>query len=343
MPIVIASNIGPGMLEGKALTDDSVVISNAALTPSMGPVGSASDAADLPDMSGGISFYSVHDGDTIGSVAKLFGVTPATVMSANNLSAKAALKKDAILVILPVSGTQYTIKKGDTIGKIAAKYKVDPSDINFSNNLAPDAALTAGDTILIPDAGYDGTADAPAPAKTAATPPKKTTSPSVPVSVDGLYTTNKNGTNSTPITVHPLKAYEKVDLGNAILRPVALAKSHRSQGAHGWNYTAVDIAAPLGTPIVAALDGTVLLARTGGWNGGYGNYVILLSIVDGVTTVETIYGHMSKVLVTAGQTVSRGQTIGLVGETGDATGDHVHFEVRGAKNPLIANANYTGE
>ena len=82
------------------------------------------------------------------------------------------------------------------------------------------------------------------------------------MTADGLDTTNKNGTNPTPITVHPADLYGKVNLGNDILRPVSITVSKRSQGIHGFN--AVDIAAPLGTPIMAAYDGTILLARTGG-------------------------------------------------------------------------------
>ena len=144
------------------------------------------------------------------------------------------------------------------------------------------------------------------------------------------------------ITVHPIKDTSKRDLGNAILRPVALASSIETQGAHGYNGDAVDLAAPAGTPIVASLDGTVLLAQTGGYNDGYGDYVIIMSEVGG-HEVETLYAHMSKVIAVAATTVTRGETIGFVGMTGDATGDHVHFEVRGAQNPLALDPNYTGE
>lgn len=82
-----------------------------------------------------------------------------------------------------------------------------------------------------------------------------------------------------------------------------------------------DIAAPYGTPIVSANDGVVIYA---GWHYSYGNYVI----VDHGGGIATLYGHCSKLLVTKGQEVSRGEKIALVGSTGYSTGNHLHYEVR---------------
>ena len=66
--------------------------------------------------------------------------------------------------------------------------------------------------------------------------------------------------------------------------------------------------------------------NNGAWNGGYGNYVV---ITHGNGT-QTLYAHMSHAIVSSGETVSAGQTIGYVGMTGLTTGPHVHFEIRGA-------------
>ena len=85
-------------------------------------------------------------------------------------------------------------------------------------------------------------------------------------------------------------------------------------------HTGVDINVGYGTPVYAADGGTVILA---GWNGGYGNCVVL-NHGNGLTT---LYGHMSSINVSVGQSVSRGQTIGLVGSTGASTGPHLHWEV----------------
>jgi len=83
----------------------------------------------------------------------------------------------------------------------------------------------------------------------------------------------------------------------------------------------MDIAAPYGSSVVSANDGVVIFA---GWHYSYGNYVI----VDHGGGISTLYGHNSKLVVSAGQTVSRGQKIAQCGSTGYSTGNHVHFEVR---------------
>jgi murein DD-endopeptidase MepM/ murein hydrolase activator NlpD len=86
-------------------------------------------------------------------------------------------------------------------------------------------------------------------------------------------------------------------------------------------HTGVDIGASEGEAIHAAGDGVVVSA---GWLGGYGN----ATIVDHGGGVATLYGHQSRMSVSGGERVSRGQTIGRVGCTGTCTGDHLHFEVR---------------
>ena len=82
----------------------------------------------------------------------------------------------------------------------------------------------------------------------------------------------------------------------------------------------IDWATPTGTAVVASSGGTVAKA---GWGSGYG-YVVYINHPDGR---QTRYGHLSKVLVSAGQTVSQGQRIALSGNTGVSTGPHVHFEI----------------
>ena len=93
-----------------------------------------------------------------------------------------------------------------------------------------------------------------------------------------------------------------------------------------------DIPAPEGTPILAAHSGTVLVS---GWNDSYGNQVLL----DNGAGLSTRYAHMTQTAVAAGEAVTAGQVIGYVGNTGDSTGFHLHFEVmqNGVRvNPLDA-------
>ena len=94
-----------------------------------------------------------------------------------------------------------------------------------------------------------------------------------------------------------------------------------SQGFH-LGHRAIDIAAPLGSPVRAADRGVVIRA---GWNNqGYGNLVIIDHQIDYVT----LYGHLSEIYVTDGQIVGAGDLIGAVGSTGNSTGPHLHFEIR---------------
>jgi murein DD-endopeptidase MepM/ murein hydrolase activator NlpD len=99
----------------------------------------------------------------------------------------------------------------------------------------------------------------------------------------------------------------------------------------GRLHEGIDIAAGMGTPIWAAADGTVIHA---GWLGGYGNLVVL----DHGDGLATAYAHASAILVGVGQHVSQGETVSLVGSTGNSSGPHLHFEVRingSAVDPLL--------
>jgi murein DD-endopeptidase MepM/ murein hydrolase activator NlpD len=104
-------------------------------------------------------------------------------------------------------------------------------------------------------------------------------------------------------------------------------------------HTGLDFAAPLDAPVHAAADGVVLLATSSldsqGHYVGYGNYV-LIAHPDGFAT---LYGHLDRVSVTAGQLVHQGDVIGLEGSTGWSTGPHVHFEIR-HKGELLDPAPY---
>lgn len=99
----------------------------------------------------------------------------------------------------------------------------------------------------------------------------------------------------------------------------------------GRMHKGIDIAAPIGTPINAAADGTVVVA---GYQSGYGNLVEIRHI-DGTTTR---YGHNSELSVSVGQTVRQGQQVARMGSTGHSTGSHLHFEIRpsggNAVNPI---------
>ena len=97
-------------------------------------------------------------------------------------------------------------------------------------------------------------------------------------------------------------------------------RNHPISGG-GRMHSGVDLAAPAGSPVVAAADGVVAYAN---WLGSYG----LLVTLRHASGFETRFAHLSRILVSPGQQVSRGQTLGLVGSTGRSTGAHLHYEVR---------------
>ena len=108
----------------------------------------------------------------------------------------------------------------------------------------------------------------------------------------------------------------------------------RITSIYGWrrgrHHDGIDIAARIGTPILAAANGTVIFS---GWRSGYGRMVVL----QHNRWLKTVYGHTSKNNVRRGQKIKRGQVIALVGSTGRSTGPHLHFEVRnsqGAQDPM---------
>lgn len=242
-----------------------------------------------------IAVYTVHEGDTLEAVAKMFDVTPNTILWANNLSSR-KLQVGTELTILPVSGIKYTVKKGDTVKSIAKKYKGDVDDILTFNGITVDS-LAIGSTILIPDGEIV--------VEKTATPKGKTKIKTAPLLASSLNLPNKD---------------------DYYIRPVVSAI--RTTGLHGHN--AVDLANRVGTSIRAAAAGTVIISRIGGWNGGYGNYVVI-SHPNGT---QTLYAHLSSSFVSVGQTVAQGEQIALMGSTGKSTGPHLHFEIRGARNPF---------
>jgi len=285
---------------GVAVTGGSALIAYA------GPEGTIADI-DRTSSAGRISTYVVREGDSLSAIADMFNVSGNTILWANGIG-KGDLKPGMTLVILPVSGVRHTVASGDTLQSLAKKYGSDASEIASYNGLSSADELVKGNTVIIP-----GGELAAAPAKKAAA--KKSTASSAKIKTGGSMGAIRSTGNTADASV-----------SGAFTNPAPGGRL--SQGIHGWN--GVDIAAPSGTPIYASAAGTVIVSRVGGWNGGYGNYVV----IDHGNGVQTLYAHMNTDEVSVGESVSRGQRIGTVGNTGQSTGYHLHFEVRGAKNPF---------
>lgn len=287
---LLAAAIGPDINSHSALLDVSTV-GESALLPDAGPVGGLADVPDNDYDSGQISVYVVREGDSLASIAKMFNVSVSTLLWANNMNKGDKLTIGQTLAVLPVSGVQHIVKKGDTIESIARKYKGDPDEIRSYNGLTAGEPLAVDSLVIVPD----GEIQSAAPVKVVRATSKLHGAGGP--SYDGYYQA-------------PLAHYRK------------------TQGLHGYN--GVDLAEYLGAPIMAAASGEVILARQGGYNGGYGNYVV----IKHSNGTQTLYGHMLSVGVSTGQQVVQGQVIGYLGNTGRSTGPHLHFEIRGARNPF---------
>jgi murein DD-endopeptidase MepM/ murein hydrolase activator NlpD len=233
--------------------------------------------------------YTVVPGDTISKIAANFGVDTDTLRWANNLSSVDAIKPGQSLKIPPVSGVVHKVARGETVYSIAKKYSASAQAIvDFPFN-----SFTDDETFSL-SVGQD-----------LVVPDGKM--PNVIPWSPSLYvaqtTPNAGSVTATGQFIWPL--------GGVITQRFA------------WYHKGLDIATAYGTPILAADSGRVIVA---GWpdNTGYGNRVV----IDHGNGFVTLYAHLSKILVGIGQTVKRGDQIGLEGSTGRSTGPHLHFEIR---------------
>ncbi len=273
---------------------DIIVRNGSAIVAESGPEGGITNFIEGHKSGGQISVYIVRKGDSLGKIAEMFGVSINTLKWANDIKRGSTIRIGQELVILPMTGIKYTIKSGGTLRDVIKKYGGDIDEAAEYNGVGPDEDLAKGTVVIIPN----GELAVPKPA----------------TKIVKVRSGRSYGASSRDVSgyfVHPLN-YAGV----------------RTQRLHGYN--AVDIGATRGTPIIAAASGKVILARPTGWNGGYGRY----TIIKHNNGTQTVYAHMSKNISWVGQSVVQGQVIGYVGNTGRSTGPHLHFEVRGARNPF---------
>lgn len=147
--------------------------------------------------------------------------------------------------------------------------------------------------------------------------------------VSELYKEKKVVTAQT--TTIPKATYTgpsvKTDLGVSLVKPVSGVISSRFGIRSRDNHKGLDIAAPKGTAIKAAANGTVIFSGYGSNTNGYSGYGNTVAVKSN-SSVTILYAHCSTLYVKSGQTVTQGQVIAAVGSTGISTGNHLHFEIR---------------
>ena len=233
----------------------------------------------------------------------------------------------------------YTVQEGDMVGRIAARYGVSQDAIISLNKLRNTRSLQIGQILKIPT--IDGilytTREGDTPASIA---------DQYRISLEKIAIVNNIPDNRLEAGLQIFLPDAKLDWltiqeinGDLFKNP--LRGGYWVSSNYGWRnnpfsgkrtfHNGIDMACPTGTPIYAAMPGTVIAA---GYNATYGNYVTL----QHHSGYQTLYAHMSKILVSNGQHVTTNSRVGLVGNTGQSTGPHLHFTVfknKSSTNPVL--------
>jgi murein DD-endopeptidase MepM/ murein hydrolase activator NlpD len=234
--------------------------------------------------------------------------------------------------------SEYTVQSGDLLSFIASDFGVSVNSIIWANELKDANSLSVDQVLKIPP--VTGVVHLVRSGDTISTIALK-----------------YNGDKDTILAFNGLPFDGKLNIGDEIVVPdgqvssstVISATSSRQrftylpnlvgyfiEPTNGYNWgrihgrNGVDIANSCGTPVYAAADGLVAIIDGDGWNGGFGKFIKLVHS----NGTETLYAHLSSILVDSGSYAAKGNQIGLMGTTGRSTGCHLHFEVHGALNPL---------
>lgn len=257
-----------------------------------------------------VRIYQVQAGDTIFGIARKFDLQPETLFWANpDIDPKNLqfLQLGMEMRIMPVDGVIHLTNGQQTLSDVAAKYELDPYDIVFSEynnlpaNIALDAKLPYNTQLVLP--GVEGD----------------------PIDVGAAVVVEGSGVSGGSVRVSGGAGscgLIQVHTGGRSVFSNPLAGGYTfMQDFYPGIHNGVDLAGSLGDGVVAADGGTVVFA---GWhNGGYGKLVVL----DHGNGFQTYYAHLNSISVRCGAGVSAGQRIGSMGNSGNSTGPHLHFEV----------------
>jgi murein DD-endopeptidase MepM/ murein hydrolase activator NlpD len=244
--------------------------------------------------------HTVERGDSVFAIAKDASIKPDTLLWANYdvlNDSPDSIRPGQELNLPPTDGILYQWKDGDTLEKIATQYKAKVDDIlNWPGN---DIDLTnptfkAGQLVMIPGGSREY---------------KQWLIPTIARGKSGTTGVAGSACGGGPVG------------SGAFIFPVG---NHFLSGNDYYaGHLGIDLAAGEGSPVYAA-DAGVVVRAAGGWNGGYGNLVM----IDHGNGYATVYAHLSQINVSVCQGVGAGTVIGAAGNTGNSFGAHLHFEVR---------------
>ncbi len=230
----------------------------------------------------------------------------------------------------------YVVHPGDTLPAIAKMFNVSVNTIRWSNDLKGNTIVPGQTLVILPISGVKHTVKSGDTLQSIAKLHKgdieevlqynnlsknsKLVVGDVIIVPDGEMVAVSAGTKTSLSTSKSTPTYS-----GYYMRPIV--GGIKTQGVHGHN--GVDLASSYGANVLASASGQVIIARTG-YNGGYGTYIV----IKHSNGTQTLYGHLSSLSVSPGDSVNQGQIIGKMGSTGKSTGVHLHFEIRGARNPF---------
>lgn len=256
--------------------------------------------------SDGVENYVVEAGDSLYAISRTCGADIELIAAMNDIGSDSTIYVGQTLVLPKDPEIEVIVEAGDTLWQIAKANSIDIDYLCGYNNLSQTAVLAIGSVILVPSPNLAEEPD----------------SISVVAAINNTsYTVSRNEVSLTTSSRSGEVSVISYTVANEWLMPtIGTISSDYGERDSGFHH-GIDIAADTGTPIYASCSGYVSLA-------GYKNYIYGYTVeIEHSGDYQTMYAHMSAVAVDEGDWVKAGDLIGYVGETGNATGPHLHFQV----------------
>ncbi|GLV46834.1 peptidase M23 [Thermus sp. LT1-2-5] len=297
-----------------------------------------------PRVPPGVEVYRVRPGDTLAAIASRYGVSVLDLVSANpSLESLDRLVAGSTLYIPKgTKGLLLTLEEGQTLVDLASRFGLSPVRVAKANGVDNPAELKPGDLVLLPGIQAKTTYQTLLAKQEAERKARLEAERRRQEELRRLAEERRRQQALAQAQARRQQAqaarpqvrrvsYQEGGMRWPLAGGFRITTYFGQRGVFQRYHTGIDLAAPYGTPILAAKSGQVEVA---GWSSvGYGFHVVL----DHGGGVETLYAHMSRIAVRPGAWVEAGEVIGYVGSTGWSTGPHLHFEVRVggvARNPL---------
>lgn len=267
--------------------------------------------------------YTTRPGDSTYAIAVRYGVTVQSIVWANQLDDADNLPIGSTIVIPPTTGVLHTVLPGETLFGLAANFNVDASAIlAFTpNGITDPNLLPIGRRVMIPG----GVVPPPPPPALPISQPAPVVLPRPAVAVAQTGSAQAAAAQAVAAVSTPAPVVVTGNFAWPTFGPIF--QYFGSPTDYGY-HEGIDISPPWGTPVYASDGGVVVDEQRLTWS--YGWFIM----IDHGNGFRTRYAHMSSFAVGPGQRVGKGQQIGAVGATGNATGPHLHFEIILGNTPV---------